>query len=298
MPKAYYIKLGMAGDRESDCLKDGTLWLDYHQTSSQALGGDWQAVRNFWNEFRTDKGAATRDVNQIRVFFEADESAIFITFANGLLHWCHPKGPVSLQPDKTHLRETVNGWHSTSQGGTPLTTDRLSGNLLKLQMFRGTICEVEALDYLLHKLNDKVLPEVSAAEKAEDELLKANICLMRRLTWQDFELLVDLAFSASGWRRIGVVGKTQKTVDIELVLPTTGERAFVQVKSVANNASLAEYKAKFGNMPIYGRMFFVWHSGEVMDDGSSPNLTLIGPESLSRLVLDAGLSSWLREKIC
>jgi hypothetical protein len=93
--KAYYIKLGMAGDRESDCLKDGTLWLDYHQTSSQALRGDWQAVRNFWCEFRTDKGAATRDVNQIRNFFEADEKSIFITFANGLLHWCHPKGPVN-----------------------------------------------------------------------------------------------------------------------------------------------------------------------------------------------------------
>jgi hypothetical protein len=150
----------------------------------------------------------------------------------------------------------------------------------------------------LSKLNDEVVPEVAAAEEAESALLKANISLMRRLTPQDFELLVDLALSASGWRRIGVVGKTQKTVDIELVLPTTGERAFVQVKSEANNSSLAEYKAKFGNMPIYGRMFFVWHSGKVMDDGSSPNVTLIGPESLSRLVLDAGLSSWLREKVC
>ena len=90
--KAYYIKLGMSGEWEADCLKEGTLRFDYHQTSSEALRGDWQAVSNFWHEFRKDKGAATRDVNQIRIFFEADETTIFITFAFGLLHWCHPKG--------------------------------------------------------------------------------------------------------------------------------------------------------------------------------------------------------------
>jgi hypothetical protein len=157
-------------------------------------------------------------------------------------------------------------------------------------MFRGTICEVRAFDYLLRKLGDELLPEVACAKEAERGLLIANSGLMRLLTWQDFELLVDLVFSASGWRRISVVGKTQKTVDLELVLPTTGERAFVQVKSEANNASVAEYVARLSDMPAYARMFFVWHTGSV-DEGKSLNLvTLVGPERLSRMVLDAGLS--------
>lgn len=132
-----------------------------------------------------------------------------MTFARGLLHWCHPKGPVEPLLDRTHLRRTENEWHSTSLGGTPLTTDRLSGHLLKVQMFQGAICEVKALDYLLHKLNAELLPEGAAAEEAESALLNANTRLMQLLTWQDFELLVDLVFSASGWRRTGVVGKTQ-----------------------------------------------------------------------------------------
>ncbi len=34
----------------------------------------------------------------------------------------------------------------------------------------------------------------------------------RLLEPQDFELLVDLVFSTSGWRRVGVVGGTQKTL--------------------------------------------------------------------------------------
>jgi hypothetical protein len=38
----------------------------------------------------------------------------------------------------------------------------------------------------------------------------------------DFETLVDLVFFTSGWRREGIVGKTQKTLDIDLVLPSTG----------------------------------------------------------------------------
>ena len=74
-------------------------------------------------------------------------------------------------------------------------------------------------------------------------MVQRIVPLMRLLTWQDFELLVDLVFTNSGWRRVGPVGKTQKTVDIELMLPTTGERAFVQVKSSAGKRDLDEYLA-------------------------------------------------------
>lgn len=69
---------------------------------------------------------------------------------------------------------------------------------------------------------------------------------MRLLTLQDFELLVALVFANSGWRRAGQVGNTQKTVDIELMLPTTGERAFLQIKSAAGNGDLADYGAPAG----------------------------------------------------
>ena len=88
-------------------------------------------------------------------------------------------------------------------------------------MFRGTICDVRAGDYLLRKLSDQLSPEVATAEEAERSLMTAIVGLMRLLTWQDFELLVDLVFSTSGWRRVSQVGRTQKTVDLELILPST-----------------------------------------------------------------------------
>jgi hypothetical protein len=86
-------------------------------------------------------------------------------------------------------RATVDGWHSRSVKGTPLTSDRISGHLLKVQMFQGTICRVKPLEYLLRKLNDELSPEVAAAEEAERALMDAIVRLMRLLTWQDFELL-------------------------------------------------------------------------------------------------------------
>jgi len=119
---------------------------------------------------------------------------------------------------------------------------------------------------------------------------------MRLLSWQDFELLVDLVFTNTGWRRIGQVGKTQKTIDFELVLPTTGERAFVQVKSYARKRDLADYVDQLKDSEAYERMFFVWHSGDV-GEVEENNVVLIGPERLARMVFDAGLTSWLLDKV-
>lgn len=296
--RAYYIKLGQGGEWEAEAIGDGTLCFGYHQTPHDlCVAGAWDQVRDFWALQRSDAGAATRDMNQIRIFYEADEDDLFITFAHGLLYWCRPRGPVEVLENGGRRRRTVDGWHSRSVNGVPLTVDRLSGHLLKVQMFRGTICKVGPFAYLLRKLNDEASPDVRAAEDAEQALMRALVGLMRLLTWQDFELLVDLVFSTSGWRRVGESGRTQKTVDLELVLPTTGERAFVQVKSQASTQSLRDYEARFETATVYDRMFFVYHSGTIGAPPANDKIILVGPERLSRMILDAGLSSWLRNKV-
>jgi hypothetical protein len=294
----YYIKLGRGGDWEAESLRDGVLRFGYREAPHDLCArGDWQGVWEAMKAIRGDAGAATRDVNQIRAYYEADEHSIFITFVGGLLYWCRPTGPVELLDDRSHRRQTAEGWRNTSVNGTLLSADRLSGRLLKVQMFRGTICDVRAGDYLLRKLSDQLSPEVAAAEEAERALMTAIVELMRLLTWQDFELLVDLVFSTSGWRRVSQVGRTQKTVDLELILPSTAERAFVQVKSQATSAALNDYVARLAEADAYDRMFFVWHTGDIAEESSPAGVILLGPQKLSRMVLDAGLSSWLREKV-
>lgn len=294
----YYIKLGRGGDWETEAIRDGVLRFGYREAPHDlCIAQDWQGVHDAMKAVRGDGGTATRDVNQIRAFYESDANDLFITFVGGLLYWCRPSGPVELLDDRSHWRPTVDGWHSTTIGGAPLTADRLSGHLLKVQMFRGTICDVRARDYLLRKLGDELSPEVAAAEAAEQALRAAVIPLMRLLTWQDFELLVDLIFSTSGWRRVSEVGRTQKTIDLELILPSTAERAFVQVKSAASSAALTDYQQRFAEAQAYDRMFFVWHTGDIPEAQAPDGVVLLGPHRLARMIVDAGLSSWLREKV-
>lgn len=299
--KGLYIKLGRSGSWEKECLKKGIVRFGYKETPfDAAISGDWETVGKLWLKERENKGTATRDVNQIRNFFEAGADTLWITFCDSRLWWCFAKPGVKKHPDgKGSYRETVDGWRDTDIKGSELTTDKISGNLLKVQAFRGTICEVKAFDYLVRKLNAQLPREVEEAEQAEKEMIEKIIPLMRRLTWQDFELLVDLVFANSGWRRVGQVGKTQKTVDLELLLPTTGERAFVQIKSSTTEKELADYLDRYKDSGAYDRMFFVWHSGNAgtlkEDDGNT--VVLIGPERLAKMVFGAGLTSWLREKV-
>jgi len=298
--EAFYIKLGAGGKWEEECLSEGTLRLGYSNIPHEiCLVGDWEAVKAAAIETSgRDRGSAARDANQIRAFYEAESSSVFVTIANGNLYWCRPSGPVEALADGTRRRSTIDGWHSKSIGGAPLTKDRLSGNLIKMEAYRGTICRVKEIDYLIQKIGDELSSVAIEADRAENAVLASIVSMVRQLTWRDFEQLVDLVFSSSGWRRTSRVGGVQKTVDMEVILPSTNERAFVQVKSHATTSSLRDYVERFRVAVDYDRMFFVWHSGDVDLSAGADGVTLIGPDEIARLVLDAGAWSWLRHKAC
>jgi hypothetical protein len=84
-------------------------------------------------------------------------------------------------------------------------------------------------------------------------------------------------------------------LDLDLILPSTGERAFVQVKSQTTPTELAEYIGQLDELGLYDRMFYVFHTGNVSTDDE--RVTVVGPEKLAELVLDAGLVTWLIRKV-
>lgn len=295
----FFIKLGSGGCWEEESIRDGIIRFGYKEIPYKvAAEGRWVEVKDFvrgkWTE---SEGALTNHIGQIRKYYEASERDVFITFHGGALYWCQPTGPIERTEDGQHLRQTVCGWSNRSIGGQILSEDRLSGNLTKVQMFKGTICSVQQKEYLLRKLQDQDLPEVAHANKMEGEIIASNVALMKLLTWRDFELLVDLVFSSSGWRRIAEVGRSKKTIDLDLILPTTKERALVQIKSQTDEAQLEDYIEQFQQYKLYAHMFYVWHSGSIKMESPYKGVTLVGPHSLARMVLDAGLSSWLRKKV-
>ena len=302
--QAKYIKLGRGGKWERMCLEDGTMRFGYGDVPHElALSGDREGVRKLYTEKGATPTAATSHANQVLAFYHDRPDTLWITISAGYLWWCfaHPEVEyLGNESDRdkergARLRRTIDGWRNTSLGGQPLRISDLNGGLTKVAAYRATLCNVEMLDYLLRKINDQELPVIRAAREAKRSLLQSVEGLMKLLPWREFELLVDLVFAESGWRRIGETGGTQKTVDIELALPSTGERAFVQVKSRTNQAQLDGYVGRLAQRDE-SRMFYVYHSGPDTLETTDPRVVLVGPERLSEMVLGAGLFDWLLEK--
>jgi hypothetical protein len=296
-----YVKLGEAGKWEKECLANGIVRFGIGDNRPDkfrlSLAGQWQALaKSFLDEGRT-KGTATRFTNETRIFFEDAGSTLWITFVGERLYW----GMLTNSPPRVHTdgqgvsRAVAHGWRSTDAYGEHLTKDRLSGALTKLAAYRGTSCDVDVAAYVIRRINGEKTAEVERALVALAAMRRSAVELVKLLEPRDFEILVDLIFTTSGWRRLGTVGKTQKTFDLDLLLPSTGEKAFVQVKSKSTVAELARYVARLDELAEYDWMFYAFHTGAIKTDDD--RVILLGPEKLAEQVVEAGLINWLIRKV-
>ena len=94
------------------------------------------------------------------------------------------------------------------------------------------------------------------------------------------------------------VGKTQKSIDLAMMSPVTGNLTFVQVKSKASKRDFEDYIKQYQNMDEFDEMYFVVHTQENSFDDwqDTPEIKLWDVEKLSKLVIDSGLISWLIKK--
>ncbi len=297
-----YIKLGEGGKWEKECRENGTIRFGFDSATDErfslSCGGKWKELTAHFAAQGKTKGTATRFTNETRIFFEDDGSTLWITFIGEDLSWgfLAPGLPTRHADGDGTFRRINGGWRCTDLLGERLTKERLSGALTKLAAYRGTSCKVDVADYVTRRIKGEKIPEVERALAAMHAMKRSILDLMRKLGPRDFETLVDLVFTSSGWRRQGVVGKTQKMLDLDVILPSTGERAFVQVKSKTNSAELAEYTAQLNDGP-FDKMFYVFHSCSGDVDSDDDRVVVIGPDKLAEMVLDAGLSSWLIRKV-
>lgn len=303
--EAKYIKLGEKGEWEKLCLADGTLRLGYYEIP-HALGvaGDREGIRSIYLSGGAKPSTASDHARQVLDFYRTGPETLWITFSDGFLWWCRARQDVEylgadkiLNPNGSCLRRTEGAWSNLSVTGKPLTMSGLSGRLTRVAGYRQTICDVRgpALEYLARKINGQVMPQVERAQAARNEISRSTEELIRLLTWQDFELFVDLVFAHGGWRRVSVLGGTQKTVDLELLHPLTGERGIVQVKARTDRMELEAYAE---SLTAHGadRCFYVYHSASGELEAPSPDITLLGVEALAESAVRSGLVDWLIEK--
>lgn len=301
--KVLFIKLGDGGKFEKECIEDSqTLKLSYREVEHDlCINREWNKIKDFYVYDRnSDVGAAQRHVNQIRQFYEEDENTLWITFYADKLWWCFSKPEIELLSDNTKIRPVIGKWSDKDINGNVLLAGNISGNLLKTQGFRGTICSVEEAKYALNKINNEQSKEIIEVEKAYSELNLKLIHLIKKLQPKDFEILVDLIFRQAGWQRTSDLGKQQKTLDLALISPLTGERAIVQIKTGSNLNEFLDYEEQFVPMKNdYDKFFYVVHSAkpDLVNYKNESETKLYLVDKIAELSISLGLVEWIIKKV-
>lgn len=296
--KVLFIKLGHGGEHEADCIeKDNTLKLRYREVDHQlCISGQWDKVHDYFTTKENSKTfVATSHTNQIKQFYEQDEKTLWITFYANKLWWCFSEPDITLHANKTKTRPVIGKWSDKDINGNVLLAGNISGKLLKTQGFRGTICRVSEEKYALAKINCEQSKEVVEVEKAVGELREKLSLLIKNLQWKDFETLIDLIFRQAGWQRVSETGKTQKTLDLELLAPVTGERAIVQIKSQSDLKQFISYQKDFAPMSNYDKFFYVVHSAKksLVDYENDTETILYFGDKIADLTINSGLLEWV-----
>jgi len=299
--KVLFIKLGQSGRFEKECIEiNQTLRLGYREVDHKlCVAGQWDKVHDYFTTEENSKTfVATSHSNQIKQFYEEDDKTLWITFYANKLWWCFSKPEITLLSDKTKTRPVIGRWSDKDINNNVLLAGNISGKLLKTQGFRGTICSVPEKKYALAKINCEQMKEIVEVEQAMFNLKTKLTFLIQNLQWKDFETLVDLIFRQAGWQRVGDTGKTQKTLDLELFAPVTGERAIVQIKAQSDLQQFLSYQAQFAIMNDYDKFFYVVHTAKNnltnYENETETKLYLV--DKVAELSISAGLVEWIIKK--
>jgi hypothetical protein len=302
---ALYIKLGTKGLWEQECIERAqTLRLGYDEIPHELCqAGEWEQVRMaVLKEYGCKDGVATNHRNQIKYFYESGPEVLWVTFFGDHLWWCFSEQRVEQLSDGTKIRHVLGEWKCTDMTRKPLSFNNLSGKLLAMQGFQGTICSVAERTYLLKKINGSEPTDVQDARKAKEAFERQLEKIIRRLHWKDFELLIDLIFRQAGWKRESALGKSLKTLDMELISPMTAERFGVQVKAKANLAAFKSYQEeRFKDFKGFSRFYFAVHTPspdleEAAKDFNDDEVKLLLPADLARRAIEYGMASWVIDK--
>jgi hypothetical protein len=228
-----------------------------------------------------------------------------VTFEDGYMWWCTVQNGACINPDgESHGKGNFwlvcnRPWSNQSIKGKLLARADLPGAVTKTAGFKGTVCTPAAWPTILRIIRDEKDPDALKAAAARDSYRLAVHEMIKRLTPKDFEQLVDLILSRSGWARICKVGGNTEGIDIEVENLVADEIAFVQVKSAATQQVLDEYVGKFeSRRERYARMIFAVHT-------PTGKLTLPTDRAvqvwegahIARLVVRLGLGEWVQDRL-
>lgn len=294
-----YIKLGSAGRWARKAFELGEIPFGYASVPHEiCVEGDWDSVAEQLIREGRSPAKAKDAAREIRDFYTLGDDCLWITMAHGHLWWAFAEPEVTWIGDDddrgNRVRKARTGWRKDDINGYPLLLDRLSTRLTQVAAYRQTICSVKESDYLIRRINAVEEPVVERARAARDAMIDVAAEMISALHWSDFETLVDLIFSRGGWQRVSRVGENLTDIDLILEQPTTGERAFVQVKSKASQPILDDYVGRLRLISPEAHVFFVCHSpkGRLSSDNDT-RLSVWTGDRIASAAVSVGLFDWL-----
>lgn len=277
------------------------------------IGAGIEKIRRIVYDIREHEAAALQtgyvryDSAQValKTLLDRPSQHLWITFQDGFLWWCTVHDQAEISPTG-QSREGGNfwlrcavPWSNRSVGGRPLAITDLPGIATTTAGFQGTVCRPGGEEAILRIIRDEDDPAVAAAAEARQAYERAVMTLIERLHYKDFEVLVDLVLSRTGWARLAKLGGATEGVDVEVENATSGEVAFVQVKSAASQRVLDDYVARFNERrERYSRMVFAVHSpgGALVAPSDLPVQIWDGPK-VAQLVVTLGLGDWVARHV-
>ncbi|MBH1666294.1 hypothetical protein [Stenotrophomonas maltophilia] len=301
-----YVKLGPKGCWEDEAIEKGLLLIDFDtgspETYRMCREARWSDLAKDWALSKA-KGVATRFTNETRTYFEDQGEILWVTFAHDRLYWGFvaegvPEIYMPSNPKSTSTsRKIAGGWSDRDQLGVQLSKRSLPGSITAAASFRGTSFDLSDNDAarLIQRINGAIDPQIQRVRTAQEDLRDSLGKVVQRLDPKDFETLVDMMFLAAGWRRLGRVGSTEKTKDLDLQMPVTGETAWVQIKCATSVGVFNRYLKDNEKMGQYDRMFFVYHTGEEIRSDQE-NVDVLGLRKIVDMVISGGFVDWVLER--
>ena len=300
-----YIKLGKGGGWAREAIDKGTLPFGYPQVDHDlCVAGAWGQMRDQLVAAGWSKRGTSSALREISRFYKDDPETLWITFADGHLWWAFADGDVTYhgQPEPntdapTRCRQIAGDWRNTALDGTSLTLRTLSSALTRTAGYRGTICDVEAQAYLLRRIRGQDDPRIAEARALQEQLIATTTALVLDLDWRDWEILIDLIMTRAGWRRVSAIGDGETDIDLLLEHPTTGDNAWVQIKTGTSQAELGDYIARYKADGSCDRFFYVCHGPDSLTlpyEDTAMHLWRAG--DVAAQAIEAGLIDWIMER--
>lgn len=314
----YYIKLGQAGLAFQECLERDLLYVGYdshipeirelsnEMRDSKLLRSAQETLSAYWRKQGKTAATATNFVNRIGEVVKDSGKTLWFTIENRKIYYGITAGG-PLEPHKPwetganvqgSAKKMKYGWSDLASDGSYLHLHKISGALTKTQGTRGTMAKIKAgpAKYFIKTLLGEPLQLKAAAEAARKELIIKLAEITRDLKPSEFEVLIDLIFTNSGWKRDGELGGTLKFADVTLRLPSTGETAAVQVKTKTSRREAEEYIQRDYRSQGFDKFFYVYHSGDVIKPKDDDNYFVWGLDEVVEKAIDAGLSQWIIDR--